>query len=106
MNRSKPLSFAAKPLLLLALCICLIFGVMSQPVTDTVSYVTSLSATCVNTFTSDGQTEPGPSVPSGESGIPPTGDSSHAQWYAVGMLVALAGLAVVWKSGQKRKWNR
>ncbi len=104
MTQSRGWAFACKQLFLLSLCACLIFGLFSRPVKSTASYITSLSATCVNTFTGEESTEP--SVPTTDPDVstepdvpesPQTGDNSHFKWYILGMFVSLAGLAVTWK---------
>lgn len=102
MTRGRAWRFAFKHLFLLTLCVCLLAGLSSKPVKTTVSYVTSLSATCVNTFTGEGQTEPEPSDPSTDPDSPPTGDNTHREWYVLGVLISLAGLAAVWKPGRKK----
>ena len=54
-----------KSFFLLAICVCLTIGLYTQTVKGTTAYVTSLSVTCVNTFTGESQTEPSqPTEPS------------------------------------------
>lgn len=102
MTKPKDLAFIFKRLLLPALCLCLMAVVCMKPVESTVSYVTSLSATCVNTFTGEGQEgpeEPGKPV---QTENPPTGDSSHAEWYGAVLLLSLVGAVITWRLGRKR----
>lgn len=88
-----------KSFFLLAICVCLTIGLYTQTVKGTTAYVTSLSVTCVNTFTGESQTEPSqPTEPSeSEPNVPPkppTGDSSHIGWYLAAMLLGASGIAV------------
>lgn len=105
MTRPKNLPFIFKRLSSLALCLCLMAAVCTKPAGSTVSYVTSLSATCVNTFAGEGQEgpqEPGTAVVPEN---PPTGDSSHGEWYGAALLISLAGAAITWRLGRKRDFT-
>ena len=86
-----------KSFFLLAICVCLTIGLYTQTVKGNTAYVTSLSVTCVNTFTGESQTEPSqptepsesePNVPS----KPPTGDSNQIGWYLAAMLLGASGI--------------
>lgn len=111
-KKEKPFSFI-KSFFLLAMCFCLIFGLYTQTVKSTVAYVTSLSATCVNTFTSEEKPdtekpiEPEnpevpkePEVPEKEptkpkEPVPSTGDNSRIGWYIAAMLISMSAMAIL-----------
>lgn len=105
MAKNKVLPFVFKQFSLLTLCGCLTATLFSQLGKSTVSYITSLSVTCVNTFTGEGQTEPDqPTLPPTDADSlddPPTGDDSYLEWYVIGMLASLAGLMVTWKGAKE-----
>lgn len=62
MTENKELTFVFKQFFMLVLCVSLAAGLCSQPLKSTVSYISSLSETCVNTFTGE-RAEPVPSEP-------------------------------------------
>ncbi len=103
----KKLPFVCKQLCLILLCVCLLCGLCLQTATTTVSYVTSLSATCVNTFSGEIVDEPAepvtrPEQVQGESDIPPTG-SRYAAIGASVLFVGLAGATLLWSLKAKRR---
>ena len=112
MTKARSIPFLFKHFFLLALCVCLMAGLFSQPVKSTAAYVISLSVTCVNTFTGDGQIKPTdpsdpskpsePAEPTQNPDTPPTGETGYVEWYAIGMLLSLAGLVATWKWERKR----
>ena len=103
MAKRKNLSFLLKQFFLLVLCVCLTIGLCSQPVKSTVSYITSLSATCVNTFTGE-EIKPNPPSPGPDDpDTPSTGDNSHLEWYIFGMLISLAGFVITLRLGCKKE---
>lgn len=75
------------------LCLIFAFFLYTQPLKSTITYVTSLSKTCVNTFAS----HPDDSIPLPEKpGIPQeTGDIHHLQWYQITTIIGIVGLIVV-----------
>ena len=106
-----------KSFFLLAMCICLTVSLYMQAIKSTAAYVTSLSATCVNTFTEDVQTDPEKPIepekpeettkPSGPSetdkpSAPSTGDNSHIGWYIVAMMISMAAMAVIFFWSRKK----
>ena len=116
MTENKELTFVFKQFFMLVLCVSPAAGLCSQPLKSTVSYISSLSETCVNTFTGEraepvpsepGQDEPGKPENPGNAESPPTGDYIQSEWYVFGMLVGLAGIAATVRSGRReiRFWK-
>ncbi len=99
MAKSKIAPFVLKQFFVLLLCVCLIAGICCRPVESTISYITSFSDTCVNTFEGEAPDEPRPPLPT----PPETGESSEPDWYMVGMLLCLAGFVFIWKIGYRRE---
>lgn len=127
MTKRRNLSFLFRQLCWLSLGLCLIAALCAQPLKNTLAYVTSLSATCVNTFVGEEQgvtaptgsgssTSPAPSgtteseaptvptVPpsSASAQDPPTGENGHAAWLVPVMLISLSGLALTRKGRTQR----
>ncbi len=110
MAENRGLTPALKQFFLLVLCVSLAACLCSQPLKSTVSYISSRSETCVNTFTGE-MTEPVPSEPGrdepepenpGNSESPPTGEYIRSEWYVFGMLIGLAGFAATAKLGSRK----
>ena len=55
MTKHRDRSFLLRQLCWLSLGLCLVAGLCAQPIKRSMAYVTSLSATCVNTFVGEGQ---------------------------------------------------
>lgn len=95
MTQKQERTFAFRQIFMLLLCVCLTLGILFQPVRSTVSYITSLSATCVNTFTAEEGSEP--PVPPTDPDTPDTpamGEESYFEWGLLAWLLSIAGLAV------------
>lgn len=104
MKKSKVRLFAHRYCIPAALGLCLLCGLILQPVKSTASYITSLSMTCVNTFTAEKTQSPStPEQPENPDDTPPTGDDSHWTWYLLGAGASLGGIALIWKTGRKSK---
>lgn len=74
MTRSRTLALACKWAALLSVFVCLISAVLSLSVRGTTAYMSSLSVTCVNTFSSDEVSDPDkPQEPDN----PPTSDGGR-----------------------------
>ncbi len=105
MNQNKFFQIALRQTFLPVLYICLAITLFSQPVRSSVSYITSLSVTCVNTFTCEGQIKPDPSAKPTDPvdpSTPVTGDDGLLKKYALGMSISLAVFAATLKLGHKK----
>ena len=84
MTRSRTLALACKWAALLSVFVCLISAVLSLSVRGTTAYMSSLSVTCVNTFSSDEVSDPDkPQEPDN----PPTSDADADAFCAAGAVV-------------------
>lgn len=72
--------------------ICIVLLVCLPQVKSTVCYISSFSATCVNTFTGEGPIAPDPTAP--QEPTPATGETVRLGWYIASALLGLAGMAV------------
>ena len=109
MTRHRICLIACKQFILLLLCVCLISGIYSQQIKGTVSYITSLSVICVNTFAGDADLPPEPSTPPmdpEDPGTPPTGDGRNLEWYVIGMLTSIAALMLLWKADRHKERSK
>lgn len=115
MIRAENISFILKKAFLLILFLCLIIGFCLNPVKSTVSYITSLSVTCVNTFTGEGYVKPtdptnpenpskptDPTKPTEKPDNPPTSDSNYTDLYIAAMLICVAGVVIACKIWRKK----
>ena len=94
--------FVCRSFLLLAMCVLLLITLHTQQVKNSVAYVTSVSTTCVNLFTTE--EHPGPSVSSQPEPppAPPTGGSIPVAPLLAAMLFSLAATVVLFSMGRKR----
>ena len=102
MTKTRRTLCVCRSFFLLALCLCIIIVLYTQPVKSSAAYVTSLSTTCVNIFTGEGNSEPPTSYQPDSPPSPSTGDSLHIAPYLAVMLFSLATVAVLFDLRRKR----
>lgn len=92
MTPSRSLALACKWAALLSVFVCLISAVLSLSVRGTTAYISSLSVTCVNTFSSDEVSDPDrPQEPDN----PPTSDADAYAFCAAGAVVGSGGIVLM-----------
>lgn len=106
MTKSHQPLFVCRSFFLLALCLCILIILHTQPVKSSTAYVTSLSTTCINIFAGEEHSEPPTSSRPDPPPSPPTGDSLHIAPYPVVTLFSLAAMAVLFGLRRKRNDNQ